>query len=331
MKFKVVFFVSLFVITGFASCDNQASRTEKNNASLNNLKFEDINYPENNGYTKARWELGRKLFFDPVLSKDSTISCATCHNPQFAFSDNKPTTPGIVNRPGVRNVPTLTNVAYAPYFMQEGGVASLELQVIVPIQEHNEMASDFNEIIKKIRRDSTYVKMAEKAYNRVIDPFVITRAIANFERTIVSDNSDFDAYLKGDKSALSSAELQGMELFYSNRLNCTSCHSGILFANYEFENNGLYEVYADSGRMRLTMNEEDRAKFKVPTLRNIELTAPYMHNGSLETLEEVVEHYDKGGKSHPNKNKLIKPLELTKGEKKSLILFLKSLTDNEFF
>ena len=331
MKFKVVFFVSLFVITGFASCDNQASRTEKNNASLNNLKFEDINYPENNGYTKARWELGRKLFFDPVLSKDSTISCATCHNPQFAFSDNKPTTLGIVNRPGVRNVPTLTNVAYAPYFMQEGGVASLELQVIVPIQEHNEMASDFNEIIKKIRRDSTYVKMAEKAYDRVIDPFVITRAIANFERTIVSDNSDFDAYLKGNKSVLSSAELQGMELFYSNRLNCTSCHSGILFTNYEFENNGLYEVYADSGRMRLTMNEEDRAKFKVPTLRNIELTAPYMHNGSLETLEEVVEHYDKGGKSHPNKSTLIKPLELTKGEKKSLILFLKSLTDNEFF
>ena len=331
MKFKVVFFVSLFVITGFVSCDNQASRTEKNNASLNNLKFEDINYPENNGYTKARWELGRKLFFDPVLSKDSTISCATCHNPQFAFSDNKPTTLGIVNRPGVRNVPTLTNVAYAPYFMQEGGVASLELQVIVPIQEHNEMASDFNEIIKKIRRDSTYVKMAEKAYDRVIDPFVITRAIANFERTIVSDNSDFDAYLKGNKSVLSSAELQGMELFYSNRLNCTSCHSGILFTNYEFENNGLYEVYADSGRMRLTMNEEDRAKFKVPTLRNIELTAPYMHNGSLETLEEVVEHYDKGGKSHPNKSTLIKPLELTKGEKKSLILFLKSLTDNEFF
>lgn len=293
--------------------------------------FPAIAEPEGNEFTYARWELGKKLFFDPVMSVDSTVSCASCHQPELAFSDEVAFSLGVSERQGVRNAPTLANVAYHPYFTREGGVPTLEMQILVPIQEHNEF--DFNIVLlaERLAMDSTYVKMSKDAYDRQPDPFVITRSLACFERSLLSGQSPYDEYLHSDeKGMMSASALRGMDLFFSEKMNCSQCHGGFDFTNYSFENNGLYEQYEDEGRFRLTGEEGDKALFKVPSLRNIELTAPYMHDGSFLTLEQVVEHYDTGGKNNPEKSALIQPLSLTKEEKSDLIEFLKSLTDEAF-
>lgn len=293
--------------------------------------FPEIVYPEDNMYTKARWQLGKKLFYDPVMSVDSTVSCNSCHKQAFAFADLKTTSPGVKDRPGIRNAPILTNLAYAPYFTSEGGVPTLEMQVLVPIQEHNEF--DFNILLiqERLSRIPEYVEMSNKAYQRPPDYFVITRALANFERSLLSGNSAFDKYkYHGQSDAMSKKAEKGYELFHSEKTQCASCHSGFNFTNYSFENNGLYEAYVDEGRKRLTSLESDEARFKVPSLRNIELSAPYMHDGSMQTLEEVIEHYNRGGSSHKNKSALVKPLQLSELEKQQLIAFLLALTDTDF-
>jgi len=293
--------------------------------------FPDINFPEGNEFTKARWDLGKRLFFDQGLSVDSTISCASCHKPELAFSDDIAFSLGVEDRLGTRNASTLANIAYHPYFTREGGVPTLEMQVFVPVQEHNEF--DFNIVLiaDRLKQDSTYVEMAHSAYDREVDAFVITRALACFERSLLSGYSLYDQYTHhGKEGALSASAIRGMNLFFDEKTNCSKCHSGFNFSNYAFENNGLYEEYEDEGRFRLTGNESDRALFKVPSLRNIELTAPFMHDGSLNTLEEVIEHYQAGGKNHPHKSDLIQPLNLTESEKADLIEFLESLTDEHF-
>ena len=293
--------------------------------------FPAIEFPADNAFTEERWKLGKELFFDPIMSVDSSISCASCHLPQLAFSDDKALSIGVENRIGRRNAPTLANVAYHPYFTREGGVPTLEMQVLVPIQEHDEF--DFNIVLlaEKIKQDSAYVKMSQRAYNRVPDPFVITRAIACFERSLLSGNSSYDSYVKkGIETALSDAAIRGMNLFFSDKTNCSQCHSGFNFTNYAFENNGLYENYEDEGRHRLTGKAEDIALFKVPSLRNIGLTAPYMHDGSLLNLEEVVTHYNRGGVEHPHKSELIQTLNLSREEQEDLVSFLNALTDETF-
>jgi cytochrome c peroxidase len=293
--------------------------------------FPVIDFPEDNLFTQARWELGKKLFYDPVLSVDATISCASCHKPALAFSDQLSFSLGVEDRLGTRNAPSLANVAYQPYLLREGGVPTLEMQVLVPIQEHNEF--DFNIVLlaQRLNADTTYVKMAMDAYGRSPDAFVITRALACFERSLLSGNSPYDQYTQqNNTSAMTNAQIRGMNLFFSDRTNCSTCHSGFNFTNYTFQNNGLYIQYADEGRMRLTLKEEDQALFKVPGLRNIDLTGPYMHDGSLKTLQQVIDHYQSGGKDHPNKNTILRPLDLTSSEQKDLIEFLKSLTDDTF-
>ena len=293
--------------------------------------FPAIEFPEGNEFTETRWELGKKLFFDPIMSVDSSISCATCHHPELAFSDKVAFSNGVENRVGTRNSPSLANVAYHPYFTREGGVLTLEFQILVPIQEHNEF--DFNIVLiaERLAENPTYVSMAQAAYNREPDAFVITRSLANFERSLLSGQSAYDQYLNIENATDYPAEaVRGMELFFSEQTNCSTCHSGFNFTNYAFENNGLYEEYADAGRFRLTGDEADRALFKVPSLRNIELTAPYMHDGSLTSLEEIIEHYNAGGQNHPHKSTLIQPLNLSEEDKKALVLFLKTLTDEAF-
>ena len=293
--------------------------------------FPDIDFPEGNEFTKARWDLGKRLFFDKAMSLDSSISCASCHQPNLAFSDDVAFSLGVEERLGTRNSPSLANITYHPYFTREGGVPTLEMQVLVPIQEHNEFDFNIVLIVDRLKNDSTYIQMAQEAYDREIDAFVITRAITCFERSLLSGYSPYDQYQNYDKpSAISDAAIRGMTLFFSDKTNCSKCHSDFNFTNYAFENNGLYEVYADDGRFRLTGEESDRALFKVPSLRNIELTAPYMHDGSLSTLEEVIEHYQSGGKNHLHKSDLIQPLSVSETEKDDLIQFLKSLTDESF-
>lgn len=288
-------------------------------------------FPEDNAFTEARWNLGKALFFDQRFSQDQSVSCASCHLPAFAFSDTTGFSLGSDQASGVRNSPSLANVAYHPYFTREGGVPNLEMQVLVPIQEHNEFNSNILEIAERLSSDDELQMLSVAAYDREIDYYVIPRALATFERSLISGESKYDLYLNSkNESLLSDEEKQGMELFFSEKTNCFSCHSGFNFTSYAFENNGLYEQYADPGRFRLTNEPADLALFKIPSLRNAEVTAPYMHDGSIKTLHEVIEHYDSGGKTHPNKNNLIRPLNLTAQEKNALEAFIKTLTDDKF-
>lgn len=287
--------------------------------------------PADNAFTQSRWELGKKLFFDPVLSVDGTKSCASCHLPAKAFSDETAVSFGVEERPGRRNTPSLANIGYHPYFTREGGVPTLEMQVLVPLQEEHEF--DFNIVLaaERLQADRDYVRRSLAAYDRAPDAFVITRALACFERSLVSGSSAYDRYIIGeDASALSAAARRGMQLFFSAETACADCHAGFNFTDYSFANNGLYLAYADAGRRQLTGEETDEALFKTPSLRNVALTAPYMHDGSVQTLEEVVTHYNSGGQNHPNRSEKIRPLHLTDTEQADLAAFLRSLTDEGF-
>lgn len=289
--------------------------------------FPAMPFPSDNSFSEARWELGKKLFFDPALSRDSSISCGSCHKAEFALADDVAISPGVEGRLGTRNSPSLFNVGYLPYLMREGGVPTLEMQVLVPIQEHAEM--DFNIVDAAIRiaNNTEYAALSTRAYNRPMDAFVITRALATYERTMISGNSAYDDYLNGNAQALTASQKRGMDLFFSSQTNCSSCHSGVLLSDHSFANNGLYEVYYDAGRMRLTNDSADFSLFRVPSLRNVEYTAPYMHDGSIATLEEVLNHYNTGGANHPNKSALIQPLNLSERDMNDIIAFLKALSD----
>jgi cytochrome c peroxidase len=292
--------------------------------------FPAIQYPEDNPFSWPKWELGKKLFYDNILSSDNSISCGSCHKISNAFSDITATSKGAENTDGTRNSPTLANVAYLPYFTREGGVPTLEMQILIPIQEHNEFNSNIVVLSEKLNEIDEYVQMSQAAFERNPDPFVITRALATFERTMISGNSKFDQFeYQGIANALSAQQIRGKDLFYG-KANCVDCHSGFNFTDNRFTNNGLYEAYEDVGRYRLTLEDTDVAVFKVPTLRNIALTGPFMHDGSIETLDDVVKHYNMGGFNHPNKSSLIEPLNLTHIEIEELVSFLKSLTDLEF-
>jgi cytochrome c peroxidase len=293
--------------------------------------FPQPEFPADNALTAARFALGKRLFYDVVMSRDSSVSCASCHAPQRAFSDSVAFSPGAGGLPGTRNAPTLANIAYHPYFTREGGVLTLEMQILVPIQEHNEFDFNILLIADRLKTDTAYIRMSREAYGRDPDFFIITRSIACFERTLISGESRYDAFFfSGKKDALTAAERRGMDLFFSEKTNCSTCHTGFNFSNYTFENNGLYAEYPDPGRFRLTKDSADIARFKVPTLRNVALTAPFMHDGSLPTLGSVVEHYNAGGKNHPHKSPLVRPLGLTAQEKADLVAFLESLTDERF-
>lgn len=324
---KLVPFVCLLILL---SCGEEPLHPLEDTLLITPKGFPELIFPEDNALTEARWTLGKRLFYDPILSRDNSISCASCHHPEQAFTDGMAFSEGIEGRIGNRNAPTLANVGYHPYLTREGGVPTLEMQILVPVQEHAEFDFNILLIADRMKADSTYVKASLDAYGREPDPFVITRSISCFERTIVSGNSQYDKFINGDKDQLNEAQKRGKDLFFSERLACSLCHNGFNFTNYAFENNGLYEEYSDPGRYRLTGEETDRALFKVPTLRNVAITSPYMHDGSISNLMDVVEHYNTGGKAHPHKSVLLKPLHLTVQEKADVVAFLGTLTDNEF-
>tara|TARA_B100000683_G_scaffold250581_1_gene265815 strand:- start:4730 stop:5740 length:1011 start_codon:yes stop_codon:yes gene_type:complete len=303
------------------------------NLKLNQIEipfgFPKIIVPEDNPLSEAKIELGKKLFFEKLLSRDSSISCATCHNPKYAFTDGLEKAKGIKDREVSRNTPTLTNIAYNTSFLRDGVNPSLEAQVIVPIHEKNEF--DFHILIaaERLKKKKEYVDLSLAAFGEIPNPKVISNAIASFERTLISGNSRYDQFtFQKDSSALSINEIRGMHLF--NKHNCVSCHSGFNFTNGEVVNNGLYQDYEDIGKMRVTLDPKDKGAFKVPTLRNVALTAPYMHDGSLKSLEAVVDHYIKGGFDNPNKDNRIKKLSLSENEKQDLVAFLKCLSDSSF-
>ncbi len=325
------YFALLLVLTilSLYSCVKDMEGTKFNYLDFVPSHFPIPDMPQDSFPTELKVAFGRKLFYDPILSRDGTISCASCHNPSLAFSDDVALSLGVEKRLGTRNSPSLANVVYQKALLREGGIPTLEQQILVPIQEHNEFDDNMLVIVKKIKNDKEYVNLAKSAFNREIDPFVITRSIAAFERTLISGNAKYDKAIN-DKLKLTAIESQGKDLFFSEKTNCSRCHGSILFTNQGFENNGLYEHYQDEGRKRLTGLDSDDARFKVPSLRNIELTAPYMHDGSITTLEGVIEHYSDNVANHVNKSNLVRSLQLTKEEKSALLAFLKTLTDYEF-
>lgn len=293
--------------------------------------FPEMAIPPDNQLTQARIDLGRKLFYEPLLSSDSSVSCGACHQQELAFTDGLPKSMGVDGVIGLRNAPTLANVGYAPRLFHDGGVSDLELQSQQPIFSPEEMNFSIAGFLERIADDEEYRWMFNEAYGREPDAFGITRAIASFERTFISGNSRFDHYTyQGMETALSEQELRGKTLFFSDGTKCATCHQPPLFTNYAYENIGLYLNYADSGRARISHLPEDRGRFKVPTLRNIELTAPYMHDGSMQSLEQVVVHFNSGGVGHPNQSADILPLNLTAQQQADLVAFLRTLTDQQF-
>lgn len=317
------------------SCSKDDSIDQADVASLEVMEvpigFPTIDHPEGNEYFRERWELGKKLFYDPILSKDGLVSCASCHNPKLAFADNEHVSLGSEGLLGTRNAPTLANVAYHPYYTREGGIPTLEMQILVPIQEHNEFNNNIVLIADTLSNIERYKEMAMEAYNQEPNAFVITRALAQFERSLISGQSTYDLEFNYKiEGSMSASALRGLSLFESDETACSTCHGGFNFTNYTFENNGLYLEYEDNGRERLTQDPNDRALFKVPSLRNVAITAPYMHDGSLTSLREVVNHYNRGGEGHPNQSELIKPLHLNSEEVTDLVSFLESLSDQKF-
>ncbi|MCU0431261.1 MAG: c-type cytochrome [Cytophagaceae bacterium] len=290
--------------------------------------------PAGNEFTQERVALGKKLFYDTRLSSNGKLSCASCHNPIHSFTDTARVSMGVDNKSGTRNSMPLVNLAWASSFFWDGGVPTLEMQIRKPLTSHVEMNRDVAALMRDLQADAEYKSLFKKAYGSLNEENLY-KAIACFERTLVSGNSRFDFYFYYKQPVFSESEERGYKLFFDGnyKLHCASCHGGFNFTNQSFQNNGLYESYADQGRYLITNLERDKGKFKVPSLRNVELTAPYMHDGSLKTLEEVVEHYASGGKNHPNKSPHVhihQAYQLTEQDKVDLVNFLKTLTDRDF-
>lgn len=320
-------FTSLGIIL-FAICFEAKFISKRREISIDPLDFPEMVYPKENLPTASRIELGRKLFYDPILSSDSTISCASCHHQKNAFADIRKISPGVGGQLANRNAPTLGNVGFQPNFMFDGLLPTLEQQILVPIEEHAEMNFNIVEISKLLMKNEKYVKLSREAYGQDPNPFVITRSIASFERTFISNQSKYDQYRTGEKR-LTKAEQAGENIFF-NQLYCIDCHGGFNFTTHKTANNGLVFSIQDSGKMRVTNLEKDRDVVKIPSLRNVAVTGPYMHDGRFETLEQVIEHYKKGGDNAPNKHASIRAFELSMNETKQLIAFLNTLTDKIF-
>jgi len=288
--------------------------------------------PIENPQSMAKIALGRQLFFDKRLSLDETIACASCHDPQKAFTDQLPKSKGIKGQLSERNAPSILNAAFLKTAMFDAHLASLELQAIVPIQEPVEMGHNMKLLIQKLRKIPEYQAAAQSIFNRDFDAYVLTRSIAAFERSLLSMNAPFDRYLAGEKKALTADQKAGWKIF-SEKLYCTQCHPAPYFTTYVAANNGLYASYegkSDQGRFRIHHDSTDIGKFKIPSLRNIPLTYPYMHDGSFQSLEQVLAHYQKGAAKNPLQDARITSFTLSPTEKKQLLAFFDALIDTSY-
>ena len=282
-----------------------------------------IEYPDDEEHSDFEIYLGKVLFFDNRLSFNNKQSCATCHNPDLGFGDGLKKGRGAKGNVLERNTPHLYNLAWNSVFFWDGRAASLEEQALIPLTSPKEMNMTIEILIPKLKNVPYYEKMFRMVYkDEGITKDTIARALAAFERSIIVDNTPFDQYMNGDKIAMSPAQIRGMELF-QGKARCTECHDGPNFTNDAFHNIGVGGN--DQGRKKIDRSANLGA-FKTPGLRNTLLTAPYMHDGSLGTLEEVIDFYDKGGTHKENLDKLMQPLNLSADEKSDLIAFLGALT-----
>ncbi len=280
--------------------------------------------PEDNPMTPAKVELGRQLFFDARLSSDGTISCATCHNPAMGFTDGRETSMGAQGQVGGRSAPSVINVAYAPNVFWDGRAASLEEQAIGPIANPIEMANTHENAVARLNSCPGYREQFAHVFG---SPEVtienVGKAIAAFERTILAGNAPWDRFINGDAGALSEEARRGWDLF-QNKASCVRCHAGFNLTDNQFHNIGVGfdGPDPDLGRYEVTGVDGDQGRFKTPTLRALRYTAPYMHDGSERTLEDVIEYYNRGDNPNPYLNEQMKPLELTAQEKADLLALL---------
>lgn len=285
-----------------------------------------------NKLTLEKFKLGRKLFFDPLLSRDSSTSCASCHLQFTGFTHgDHPLSHGINGLKGTRNSLTIFNLAWSKSFMWDGGVTSLETQPLNPITSPVEMDNTLDNIIKHLGYSAAYKARFRKAFgDTAITGQRVLKSLAQFVVMLESYNSKYDKHMRGEPGGeLTAQEQQGFILFKSN---CASCHAGPLFTNQLCENNELPPdpELNDIGRMKITHNRNDSLKFKVPTLRNIAVSGPYMHDGRFNTLDEVLDHYIAASQSPAARNKSIRAIRLSAQDKKDVIAFLQALTDKEF-
>lgn len=284
--------------------------------------------PEDNPVTPGKVGLGRRLFFDPILSRDHTISCSSCHDPRRAFSDGLTVAIGRAGRRGTRNVPSLINRGYGSMHFWDGRAASLEEQVLQPIVTENEMGMTLEQVVGRLSEDAEYAKRFQETFAREVNVDDVAKALASYVRTILSGNAPIDRYMNGQRDALSPEARQGLRVF-RGKASCTACHLGPTFTDERFHNTGVAwrdGQLVDPGRFAVTGRDDDRGAFKTPTLREVGRTAPYMHNGSLSTLEDVVEFYNRGGNANLHLDEELRPLNLDDDEKKALIEFLRSLS-----
>jgi cytochrome c peroxidase len=313
--------------------------------------------PADNPMSSAKVELGRRLFHDTRLSSTGRYACASCHRPELAFTDGRPRSLGATGESVRHSAMSLANVAYNPAFTwSDARVRSLESQMRQPLFNRHPvemgLEGDGHGAVKALSAEAAYQDLFAAAFPDEAAPLSmpnIIKAIAAFERSLISGRSPFDRYVfDDDPAALSESEKRGMALFFSTRVGCAQCHSGLNFSGplvYEghasegasFANTGLYDVDGrgsypanDRGLIDVTHRAADMGKFRVPTLRNVALTAPYMHDGSLASLEQVIDHYARGGRKHPHQDSRLRPLALSQTERADLVAFLRSLTDPEF-
>ena len=297
--------------------------------------FPNMDIPSNNQITQEGVALGEKLFKDPILSGDGSQSCHDCHRQEFAFSDAQQFSIGINGINGNRNASTLTNVGWNNRLNWDGSAITLEEQAFEPITNPIEMNNTWINVENTLNLHDEYPALFKKAFNiDYIDSTHVVMAISQFERTLISVNSKFDKYLRGEEQ-LTPSELNGYAIFNSEKGDCFHCHGTQMFIDNSFHNNGLdIEPFTDLGLGKITNNPSDNGKFKTPTLRNIEFSAPYMHDGRFGNLEEVIEHYNSGGNYSSTVDPLMKKLgvglQLTNQDQEDLIAFLKTLSDDNF-
>jgi cytochrome c peroxidase len=326
---KPLFILAILIIPSGLLADENA-KTMLNVQSpgpqrIGNLKA--VPVPVHNPQTDIKVLLGEQLYFDTRLSKNDTVSCATCHSPAMGWSDAGPTSTGIHGQKGPRRAPPVSNAAYSRLQFWDGRAGSLEEQAEGPIQNPVEMGNTLDNAVTTINGIPGYIEEFKQAFGTThvtIDQVV--KAIAAFERTVVTTDSPFDRYVMGDENALTDDEKEGLEIF-NGKGHCTACHWGPDFSDGRFHNLGVVQtgpLKVDDGRYAITHNPGDKGAFKTPTIRDAVRRPPYMHDGSEKTLEEVVEFYNKGGGDDQNLDPLIVPLGLSDREKKDLLLFMEA-------
>jgi cytochrome c peroxidase len=292
-------------------------------------------FKKENSDINTKSALGKKLFAEKILSKDSSVSCASCHIPKFAFADTVAFSIGIEGKLTKRNTPSVLNMKNRPYYFWDGRASTLEEQALMPIQNPDEMGLPIEEAVKRLNQSREYKQLFQKIFNQKPSAKNLAAAFSAFEKTLETVDSKFDDWSNNLKN-LTASEERGRELFVGDKAKCFDCHRMEDFTTDEFKNIGLYngKELNDAGLFNITNKETDKGKFKTPGLRNIAVTAPYMHNGMFKTLEEVVEYYNNPQKFVPDAvnidDALKQPLGLTDVEKKDIVAFLKTLTDKKF-